>query len=186
MLVYRIFAYDSAAAPGNPGHPEYLHLPAQGKGRIDNRAHYAVWYFARETSGAVGEVFGNEDEWNDGMFDVPFLPGGKKALGTYQLPDDIAVLNLDHAFALHERGLRPTQIVERNRPATQRWALNVYEERNDLGDRTWSGVEWWSFQRPHWRVMGLWDVTPVALKVDELDLTHPAIVDAAASLRRVI
>jgi hypothetical protein len=186
MLVYRIFAYDPKATTGNPGHPEYLHLPAQGKGRVDNPSKYSAWYFAREAPGAVGEVFGDIEEWKDTMFDVPFLPGAKKALGTYRIPDDLPVLNLDHAFALHERGLRPTQIVERNRPATQRWALTVYEERDYKGARSWAGVEWWSFHRPHWRVMGLWDIAPAAMNVDDLDLTHPAVVDAAASLKRVV
>jgi hypothetical protein len=186
MLVYRIFPYDPAAAAGSPGHPEYRHFPSQGKGRIDNPHKYYAWYFAREAPGAVGEVFGNIETWDNTMFDVPFLPGAKKALGMYQLPDDLPVLNLDHAFALHERGLRPTQIVERNRPSTQRWALSVYAERNHAGDRIWAGVEWWSFHRPHWGIMGLWDVAPAAMHIDDLDLTHPAVVDAATSLRRVI
>ncbi|WP_082930049.1 RES family NAD+ phosphorylase [Mycobacterium sp. 1164966.3] len=186
MLLYRVFAYKPAAAVGTPGHPGYIHGPAQGKGRIDNPDRYTVWYLARDASGAIGEVFGDITEWRNSMFDVPFLAGAKKALGIYQAPDDLSVLNLDHAFALHERGLRPTQIVERNRAATQRWALSVYEECNYKGDQLWSGVEWWSFHRSHWRVMGLWGVTPAALAVDELDLTHPAVVDAAASLRRVI
>lgn len=186
MLLYRIFPYKASAPPGSPGHADYLHGPAQGKGRLDNPTLYQVWYRAREASGAVGEVFGNLASWDNSMFDVPFLPGGTKALGVYQVPDNMSLLNLDHAFALHVRGMRPTQVVERNRTATQRWALEIYEELNYKGEPDWAGVEWWSFHRPHWRVMGLWGVTPVPVDVETLDLTHPAVIDAAASLNRMI
>src|SRR6266567_4725416 len=44
--------------------------------------------------------------------------------------DDIALLDLDDAN-LYTRGQRPTQVIERNRAATQAWALSVCNERND-------------------------------------------------------
>lgn len=186
MLLYRIFGYDRNAPTNSPGHPEYLHRPAQGTGRIDNPDKYVAWYLAREATGAVAEVFGNQTTWQDGMFDFPYLAGARKALGIYHLPDDLPVLNLDHALALHQRGLRPTQIVERNRSASQQWARDVYEERNVRGEPKWAGVEWWSYHRPHWRMLGLWQVTPECVQVDALDLKHHAVVDAARSLGRVI
>jgi hypothetical protein len=96
------------------------------------------------------------------------------------------ILNLDHALTLHERGMRPTAVVERNRAASQKWALRIFQEANYNGDPLWCGVEWWSFHRPHWRVLALWGVVPVFVKVEQLDLTHAAVVDAADSLGRVI
>ena len=183
MLVYRVFPYLASAPAGSPGHPTYEH--PQGKGRVDNPSHYYVWYVGRDATSAVGEVLGNHDIWDDGIFDFPLLPGSKRALGIYRIDDNTPVLNLDHAFALHERGMRPTQVVERNRPATQSWALRIFNERDDHGDRLWSGVQWWSFHRPHWCAMGLWGVTPSFQSVEPLHRNHPAVRDAALSLSRV-
>jgi len=135
----------------------------------------------------VGETFGNLDTWDAMMFDFPKIPGARKALGTYSIPDDSPILDLDHAYALHERGMRPTSVVQRIRAATQTWALRIFEEPDTNGDPLWDGVEWWSFQRPHWRVLGLWGPNPPAIvDVDDLSLTHKAVIDAAASLNRVI
>jgi RES domain len=186
MLLYRIFPYFETAASGTPGHPDYVHLPAQGYGRIDNPTRYFAWYLAREAAAAVGEVFGNLDVWDDGMFDFPAIPGAKRALGFYRVSDGARLLNLDSGLTLHERGLRPTSVVEQNRAATQAWALRVFEERNTSGHRQWEGVEWWSFHRPHWRCIGLWGITPEAVDVEELGLSHSAVIDAASSLKRVI
>ena len=83
-----------------------------------------------------------------------------------------------------DRGLRPTQVIERNRSVTQSWALKIFQERTTAGDRKWYGVRWWSFQRPQWRVYGLWEVTPDCVEVQPLTLTHPAVADSAAALAR--
>lgn len=185
MLTYRIFPYLGSAARGTPGSADYLHKP-QGRGRVDNPSQYDVWYLAREASGAVGEVFGDLDTWDDTMFDFPHLPRSRRSLGLYGIPDGSPILNLDHALNLHERGMRPTAVVERNRAASQKWALRIFKEVNFSGDPLWCGVEWWSFHRPHWRVLALWGVIPDPVRVEQLDLTHPAVVDAANSLGRVI
>lgn len=184
MLVYRVFAYLPSAPSGISGHPTYEHRP-QERGRIDNNDAYYVWYVARDASAAVGEIFGDLDTWHDSMFDVPFLAGGKRALGIYRIDDNTPILNLDHAFSLHQRGMRPTEVVERNRSASQAWALSMFNERGTTGNRLWAGVQWWSFHRPHWRCLGLWGVTPEFLDVEVLHRNHSAIQDAAQSLSRL-
>src|SRR4051794_32550506 len=98
MLLYRVFHYRDGAPSATPGSPDYLHIPAQGRGRLDNPRRYLVWYLARDASGAVGEVFGDLDTWQDSMFEVDKAAGIYRALGTYKVPDDIQILNLDHAF----------------------------------------------------------------------------------------
>ena len=108
------------------------------------------------------------------MFAAPYLPGATRALATYEIADDTPLLELDDARNLLARGLRPIQVIERNRPATQAWALNVYDERKpDTGARLWAEVRWWSYHRPQWRVMGIWGVTPPSVRVDALNLTPP-------------
>ncbi len=183
MLVYRVFPFLATADSGEPGHPDYLH-PDQGKGRLDNPDRYRCWYVALEASGAVGEAFADLLHWREEMFPFPALAGSRRALGTYEIPDDTPLLDLDDARSLLDRGLRPTQVIERNRPATQAWALRAFEEIDHDGTARWSGVRWWSFHRPQWRVLGLWGQAPRHIEVDRLDLEHPAVVDAAGALAK--
>ncbi len=185
MLLYHVFPHLPSAADSEPGHPHYLHRP-QGHGRLDNPRHYDCWYLSAEATGAVGEVFGNLLSWSEKMFEMPALPGSRRSLGIYEVPDDLPVLDLDDARALLDRGLRPTQVIARNRPATQAWALAIFREVDSRGDRLWDGVRWWSYHRPQWRIYGLWgSITPRCMRVEPLTLTHPAVVDAANVLSKV-
>lgn len=190
MLVYRVFAHLPSAAAGKPGHPGYLHKP-QGKGRLDNPLHYDVWYFALTPEAAVGEVFADLTLWGEDMFEFPALPGARRALGVFELPDDLSLLDLDDAATLLARGLRPTQVIARNRATTQSWSLAIFNEHNDHGTRRWTGVRWWSYHRPHWTVIGLWQVTGERpprheARIEPLDLDHPAVLDASRTLGKVI
>lgn len=186
MLVYRVFPYLPTAKPGESGGPMYLHRP-QGRGRLDNPADYDTWYFGITPETAIGEAFGDLAVWREEMFEFPSLPGARRALGVFEIPDDTAVLDLDDARNLLDRGLRPTQVVARNRPTTQAWALRIFNETGPDGSRRWAGVRWWSFQRPHWTVIALWVTAGAApihscLRVETLTIDHPAVVDAARSL----
>jgi RES domain len=188
MLLYRIAPYLGTAPPGRPGHPLYKN-PHQGHGRFDNPSDYSVWYLSYSPSGAVAEVFADLLEWTDPMFEYPKIAGARRALMTFTVPDNISLLDLDDAQHLLERGLRPTQVVERNRPATQSRALRVFEERNRRGDRRWDGIRWWSIHRPQWELLAYWgsrisSATPIA--VEKLDTTHNAVVDAATALSKPI
>lgn len=190
MLVYRVFPYLDTAPVGTPGHPLYLHRP-QGHGRLDNPAHYDTWYFATTPEAAVGETFADLSTWTAGMVEFPTLAGARRALGTFEVDDATAVLDLDDARALYKRRLRPTQVIARNRAVTQSWALGVYQEQDSLGVRRWSGIRWWSFHRPHWTVIALWYAPgePPAhqiVDVGGLHLAHVAVRDAAQSLSKPI
>ena len=183
MLAYRVYPHLQGAPPGTAGHPQYL--GAQGSGRLDNHGHYRIWYLALEPAGAVAEIFGDLDQWDANMFHCPSIPGSRQTLATFHLDDDTHLLDLGDARNLHTRGLRPTQVIERNRAATQTWALNVYNERNDRGTRIWQGIKWSSYHQPQWRIIGYWgDNAPRPLSAEELTLTSPAVTDAASSLRR--
>jgi hypothetical protein len=190
VIVYRVFAHDPAATDGSPGSAAYLHRP-QGRGRLDNPAAYDLWYFAVVPEGAIGEVFGDLTEWVDDMFQAPYLPGARRALGRFEVPDDLNILDMDDARTLLDRGLRPTQVVARNRSATQTWALDIFRETAHDGSRKWDGIRWWSYDRPQWPVIGLW-VAPGdrprsrVVGVDLLDLFHPSVLDAATTLARQV
>ena len=185
MLLYRVFPYVEAAAAGDAGHPLYLHRP-QGSSRLDNASDYDCWYLAAEASGAIGETFGDLGIWTPGMFAFPLLPGAVRALGVYRIDDDTPILDLDDAQNLLDRGLRPTQVIERNRSVTQAWALKIFRETKSNGGHRWNGVRWWSYQRPQWRIYGIWGITPEFVEVHDLDLEHPAVQDAAIALGRPV
>lgn len=183
MLVYRVFPHLPKAPWGALGNAMYV--DSQDSGRLDNPSHYRIWYLALEPGGAVAEAFGDLGEWNPEMFKFPLIPESRRALATYLLDDDTPLLDLDDARNLYTRGLRPTQIIERNRAATQALALSVFNERNDRGARIWHGIRWWSYHRPQWRIIGYWgERVPRLLMVEELTLTSPAVTDAATSLKR--
>ncbi len=189
MLAYRIFPYLPHAKHGEPGHPQYLHKP-QGRGRLDNPGHYDLWYLALSPAGAAAEVFGDLRRWSEDMFEVPYLPRGRRALATFEIPDGISLLDLDNPQNLVDLSIRPTEVVGRNRAASQSWALRVFNQRNSAGERTWEGVKWWSFHRPHWEVLGIWESAgeraPIELLgVERLELSNVHVQDALKSLGKV-
>jgi hypothetical protein len=179
VLLYRVFPYLPAARARQPGHPLYVH-PGQGKGRWDNPAWYLAWYMAHESTSAVGEAFADISTWREAMFAFPQISGSRRALGVYRLPDDLPYVDLDDAQTLVDRGMRPSQVVERNRPYTQGKALEIYQEKR------WNAIRWWSFHRPQWRVWCLWDIDPVCEDVERLDVSHAAVRDAAGILAKPI
>ena len=179
MLLYRVFPYLPSASAGEPGHPLYVH-PAQGAGRFDNPSRYLAWYMAAEAVSAVAESFAHLSTWRDEMFEFPHIPGSRKALGTYDLPDDLPYVDLDDPQRLVDLGVRPSQVVERNRPYTQALALRIYAEG------TYKGIRWWSFHRPQWRVYCLWEIDPDIVQVDDLKVDNIAVHDAARALTKVV
>jgi len=183
VLLYRVFPYLAGAAAGQPGHADFL-FRGQGHGRWDNPAHYLGRYLAGSPSAAVGEVFGHLHTWGDDMLEFPAIPDARRAIGTYALPDDVALLDFDNANALAERSLRPTEIVSPNRSATQKIALDAFIEAQSDGAKRWAGLSWWSSQRSFWPVHIIWGVTPVCQQVDDLDVSHSALQDAAKTLSK--
>ncbi|AZZ47834.1 hypothetical protein C5C31_03320 [Rathayibacter rathayi] len=188
MLVYRVFAHDPEAEPGASGHPDHVYSPAQGFSRLDNPASYTTWYFGQTPEVAVGESFGDLAVWSEDMFETPWLRTGRRVLGVFDIPDDTPLLDLDDARSLLDRSLRPTQVVTRVRAVSQAWALSVFQEQRH-GRRCWDGVRWWSYQRPHWAVLGLWHepTSPPRsrfVEAQRLSREHPAVVSARASLQK--
>ena len=182
MLAYRVFPHLPTAAPGRPGHPRYEHRPQQG-GRVDHPDHH-VWYLALRPEVAVGETFGNHDVWDASLFSFPALPGARRALGVYRLPDDLRVLDLDDPAQLVRLSLRPTQVVSRL-AVTQAWGHRIWGERDphDHAAHRWQAVAWWSYHRPSWQVLASWRA-PELEAVEPLDLDHVAVREASRALGR--
>jgi hypothetical protein len=133
---------------------------------------------AAEAASAVGESFAELSEWRDEMFDFPHIPGSRRALGTYDLPDDLPYVDLDDPQRLVQLGVRPSQVVARDRPYTQALALRIYAEGR------YNGIRWWSFHRPQWRVYCLWEIEPRVVRIETLTLAHIAVASAARTLAK--
>ncbi len=188
MLLYRVFRHLATARSGESGHPMYLHKP-QGMGRWDNPTAYDAWYLSRDQQGAVGETLGDLPRWRESVFPVSSPAGGRLALGVYEIPDGTELLDLDDARTLLDRSLRPTQVVIRNRSATQDIALRAFRETRADGTRKWVGISWWSVRWPQWKPICLWvppgEKPPHKLhRVERLDMSHPAVIDAAKTLAK--
>jgi len=184
LIVYRVFPHLASAPPGEPGHPLYEHYPQRGS-RIDHPDYY-VWYLSRFAEAACGETFGNFAQWAASMLQFPALPGSRRALGVFSLPDDLRVLDLDDPMQLVRLGLRPTQVVVRNLPVTQAWGHRIWSEIDShTGDHRWQAVSWWSYHRPVWTVLASW-LRPELVQVELLDMNHPALLEAAKALQRKV
>jgi len=188
MDLYRVFPYNPNARKAESGHPEYV-FPFQGAGRWDNPNYYLAWYLSFTEVGAVGETFGNLARWSPAMLEIPFLPGGQRALAVFQIPDDTPLLNLDDTAELLKRNVQPSQIVIRNLDFTQPLALSVFNEKGAAGNRRYAGLTWWSYHRPQWRNLTLWETseqpTPLELKrVEPLSFDSVHIINAAKALNK--
>jgi hypothetical protein len=179
VALYRVLPHLAGVRRGRPGHP--LFVPrSTGSNRVDNPGRYDTFYVGDTAAGAVAEAFGWVPRWNAGMLrGTPSLPGSMRALAHYELPGSAAVCDLDDAHRLVALALRPSQVVTRDRAATQAWALALFEQG------LFAGVRWWSYYDPRWGSYGLWEHSGLALTgVEALTLAHPAVTEAADVLVR--
>lgn len=189
MLVYRVFHHQEGAEGGTSGSPLYIHGP-QGEGRWDNFESYTAWYLSKSPEGAIGESFGNLPLWRASMFD-PGIPGMRKAMAVFSISDDVRIYNFDDASNLLAIGMRPSDVVIRNVPATQARAAKVFGQRNGNGTRRWQGLQWWSYHHPQWTNMMVWQPGGEECKLElrdivPLDLGAAAVREAAEVLQRKI
>jgi len=180
LLVYRVLPHRADAAPGEPGHARFVH-PDQGSGRWDNPDLYALLYVAASATGAIGEAFAGLSIWSEAMLGYPTILGSRRRLVAYELDDQRhQLLDFDDAKTLAERGLRPTDIVKRNRARTQAIARDVFAEGS------WAGLSWWSMHYPDWRLHALWELGDLEVReISELR-AHPALGQAAEILGKQV
>lgn len=136
-------------------------------------------YLSSAGAGAVAEAFGRLAGWSALMLRVPGLPGATRVVARYELAERARVLDLDDVHSLTELGIRPSDVVTRDRTVTQAWALRAF------GKKRWVGLRWWSYYDPRWYSYGLWDRRHLTVAgIEPLSLDHPAVVEAATVLRR--
>ena len=171
-------------------HPLYVSLAHQGRGRFDNPRLYAALYVARTPEAAIGEVFADRTIWYETEL-TRQVSGHQRVLATIEVPDSLPVLDLDDGSVLHDWGVRPSDVVRRNRDGSNEVAQRVWRSRTKTG---YAGLQWWSYWRPEWRPIILWSDGldepwfPFASVVDVEPLAKdlPAVLTAADVLPREI
>jgi len=191
MRLYRVTWVDEAwprLQPWDPFHPLHLPVDRQGAGRFDNPHRYVALYGATSPTAAVGEAFGNSALWKPGEV-ARAKEGHPRCLVTIDVDEAIVLVDLDDAQTLVDLGLRPSDVVRRNRDRTQEVALRLWLE----GEATRPhGVRWRSYWRPEWEVVTLWSAGleppwfPLATvtSVVELSVASAPVIAAADVLPR--
>lgn len=181
MMLYRVLPWVPAAVAGAAGHPRFA-PDRQGAGRVDNPEHYRVLYLADHPAGAVAEAFGDLSAWTSSMLrGAPSLPGSRRALATYELPDSQRICDLDDAARLLELRLCSSEVVTRDRSVTQAWSLRLWQQAS------WAGVRWWSYRDPRWGALALWRADLLVVDtVVPLTMDHPDLRAAADVLSRLL
>lgn len=185
MRLYRCYPRVPGARAGRPGHWSYLPRP-QSHGRWDNADLYDSWYFSCSAVGAVAESFYNKQRWIPEVFLTP--AGHARALARFDFDEETPLLDLDDASVLGRLGIRPSRVVIQDPGATQELARTVFEE----DDGHHSGLSWWSSQLPSETSVLLWGSDgkpPSGLRlvgIEQLSVEHPAVIDAASRLYRML
>lgn len=185
MRVFRVLPFDPDAAEDEPG-GVFFH-PSGGKNRADSPAlSYSCLYVGDSAAGAIAEAFGRFDMWDRALIEAQpaslLLPNSSFALATYELSENVRVCDLNSAERLLEYGLRPSDVVTRDRVVSQAWAANIQQSG------IYAGVSWWSYYNPAWRSMALWDLSGLALGEEPRALTiqDPDVQQAASMIARRI
>ena len=115
-------------------------------------------------AGAIAEAIGNHAIWTPQLLQGRRdLSGSVRAIAELDA-GKVDVLNLDDPRELVRRHLRPSTVVIRDRTVTQRWALDIFNEKR------WAGTRWWSRYDSRWGAFGLWTLA----EVRSLKVTRPA------------
>lgn len=178
MRLYRVFPYDSRAAPTDPGGP--LYLPPGAGGRVDNPDAYGVLYASNYEEGAVAEKFGRIPLWDPQMLIHP--NGLPYALASYDLDTGSRLFDLDNAEHLQLLSLKPSDVVRRDLKRSQSWAREIYRFGN------WDGISWWSFYGPQWQSIAVWNAELISLAAPPvvLRISDDAVLETASSIVRLI
>ena len=192
VTLFRCYPRITGARRGKPGHWSFVPTP-QLHGRWDNTELYDSWYFSQSAVGAVAESFYNKREWIPEVFLTPQNEPRVIAEFTYEG----TLLELDNAETLVSLGIRPSAVVIQDLGTTQGIARRIYEQHVAQADPSGSepvpgGLTWWSSQMPSEYSVMLWGhegAQPPGLKfvgLQPLSVEHPAVVEAASRLYRVL
>jgi len=178
--LWRVFPWDSAAAPGERFSATYV-APGEGKGRFDlPRMPGGVIYCAESPEHAVGEVI---QHYRGQVLDEADLriAGYGLTLIDVTLAGNVRdrILDLCDAEILVRLGVRPDETASHDRRVTQHIASRVH-------GAGYAGLRWWSALTGDWHTVVLFRdrlyPAPAHGAPQPLTIDSPAVVEAARIL----
>jgi hypothetical protein len=176
VILYRCFAWRADVRPDAADGGLWFPRPFQGEGRHDNPDLYGCLYLADRPVSCIVEQFApfRGQRLIASMLQRRGLP---LALGSLEIADAVALIDLDDPRQLTRERLRPSHVATRDRAVTQPQARQLYHRHPHVG-----GLRWWSSWEAQWMNLTLFDRASRALRlvqVEALTLAHPAVVEAA-------
>jgi hypothetical protein len=177
--LYRVFDWTASPTAKNGG-PRFVAREREGAGRHDNPSTYGAWYCTRAAAAAVAETIQSFRGQTISGDDFERPNGRRKALATFQLDDNVRVVDLDDPNKLAARRLRPSQIATLTRATTQRVAAALFREGA-------AGLSWWSTLDVDWTNVTLFHERVIrsmtlAAPPQPLSTEHPDVRTAAERL----
>lgn len=175
MILYRCFAWNAAAAAGEPDGPLWFPRPYQGEGRHDNPEAYGCLYLSDRPSSCLVEQLARfrTQRVTGALLKRRGLP---LAVAELELDDRAELIDLDEPRVLARERVRPSLVASRQRRITQPQALAMYERHRQA-----AGLRWWSTYESTWAHVTLFDRAARRLRVKTvraLALGDPALLDA--------
>lgn len=176
MILYRCFAWNSAAHDDATDGPLWFPRIFQGEGRHDNPDAYGCLYLADRAVSCVIEQFAafRGQRLTASLLRRRGLP---LALATIELDEGASVIDLDDPVVLRRERLKPSRVATRSRSITQPQALALFRQHPDA-----AGLRWWSSWEALWANITIFDRGASRLRrldVHELALTDPVLIEAA-------
>jgi hypothetical protein len=176
VILYRCFAWNERARPGEPDSPLWFPLPFQGDGRHDNPDLYGCLYVSETAVSCVVEQLARfrTQRRQPSLLRRRGLP---LALAQLELDDAAQLVDLDEPRTLVRERLRPSQVATRRREVTQRQARALHESHAGA-----AGLRWSSTFEALWSNVTLFDWASVRLRLREvavLTLADDAVAAAA-------
>jgi len=176
VTLYRCFAWRVEAKSDAADGALWFPRPFQGEGRHDNPDLYGCLYLADRPLSCIVEQFApfRGQRLIASMLQRRGLP---LALGSVEIADTVALIDLDDPRQLSRERLRPSLVATRNRAVTQPQVRLLYHRHPFVG-----GLRWWSSWEGQWMNVTLFDRASRAMRLAEVELLtleHPAVVEAA-------
>jgi hypothetical protein len=171
VTLYRCFAWNAQAEPGEPDGALWFPRPFQGEGRHDNPDLYGCLYLADRAVSAVVEQLARfrTQRVTSSLLHRRGLP---LALATLSLDARAETIDLDDPAVLGREGLRPSLVATRDRTTTQPQARALYERYPRL-----AALRWWSIYESQWMHVTCFDRAARRLHLESVE---PLSVDAVA------
>lgn len=176
MILYRCFAWNASAKPGDADGPLWCPRPFQGEGRHDNPDTYGCLYLAdRPLSCIVEQLAAFRGQRL--LASMLVRRGLPLALAQFEVSDHSSFIDFDDVSVLKRERLKPSLVATRDRAITQPQALAIYQQHPQV-----AGIRWWSVWEAQWTNVTLFDRAIKMLRlvsVEALTLKHANLQEAA-------